>query len=304
MAYFTGFADEAGRDIDTQIRATQALGWRFIEARNVNGVNLTDISDTEFESVAAKLQQAGIAINCFGSAVANWAKDPRTEADFQKSREELKRAIPRMKRLGTRMIRGMSFVLVKDAPPDSEEIQGHVFRKVADLVRQCEDAGVLYLHENCMNYGGQSWEHTLRLLERVKSPSLRLVFDTGNPVFSFDRRGKEPYKLQSAWEFYRNVRPFIEYVHIKDGRYIGPSDGLFPKTEYTWPGEGNGEVRRIVTDLAKTGYDGGFSMEPHMTTVFHVAGANSPEETMFSNYVEYGRRFAQLAAECGFVAAR
>ena len=28
----------------------------------------------------------------------------------------------------------------------------------------CEEAGILYLHENCMNYGGLSHEHTLRLL--------------------------------------------------------------------------------------------------------------------------------------------
>jgi sugar phosphate isomerase/epimerase len=300
MAYLTGFADEAGGDIDTQIRATRALGWTRIESRNIDGVNLTDITDARFDAVAEALARAGVTINCFGSAVANWGKDPRVEADFQRSREELIRAFPRMKRLGTRMIRCMSFRLAKELPPDSAEIEGHVFRKVAELVKMCEDAGVLYLHENCMNYGGQSWEHTLRLLDRVKSPALRLVFDTGNPVFSRDRRGTEPYALQSAWEFYGKVRPFIEYVHVKDGRYVAESDGLFPRADYTWPGDGNGDVRRIVADLSRTGYDGGFSMEPHMTSVLHAPGPQTPEETMFANYVEYGKRFMKLAAECGY----
>jgi sugar phosphate isomerase/epimerase len=300
MAYITGFADEAGKDIDAQIRATRALGWTRIESRNVDGVNLTDVTDAQFDAIAEKLQRAGIAVNCFGSAVANWGKDPLVEADFQRSREELARAFPRMKRLGTRMIRCMSFKMAKDLPPDSLQIEENVFRKVAVLARMCEEAGVLFLHENCMNYGGQSWEHTLRLLDRVKSPALRLVFDTGNPVFSQDRRGKEPYALQSAWEFYRNVRPFIEYVHIKDGRYVGESGGLFPKADYCWPGDGDGDVRRIVTDLARTGYDGGFSMEPHMTAVLHAPGAQTPEESMSANYVEYGRRFMKLAAECGY----
>jgi sugar phosphate isomerase/epimerase len=300
MAFFTGFADEAGRGIDAQIRATQALGWKWIESRNIDGVNLTDVSDAVFDSVAEKLGRAGIGINCFGSAVANWGKDPRADADFEKSRQELGRAIPRMKRLGARMIRCMSFRVVTDERPDSPAVEAHVFRKVADLVKMCEDAGVLYLHENCMNYGGLSWEHTLRLLDRVKSPALRLVFDTGNPVGSYDHRGKEPFPLQSAWEFYRNVRPFVEYVHIKDGRYVGPTDGAFAKVEYGWPGEGSGDVRRIVSDLAATGYDGGFSIEPHMTSIVHETGKPATEEQMLENYVEYGRRFAALARECGF----
>jgi sugar phosphate isomerase/epimerase len=301
MAYVTGFADEAGRDIDTQIRATKTLGWTRIEARNVDGVNLTDVSDTDFDIIEGKLKSAGITVNCFASAVANWGKDPRKEEDHQRSLQELARAIPRMKRLGARELRGMSYVAVRDAQPDSAEIEAHVFRKVGELVRRCEDAGVTYLHENCANYGGLSWEHTLRLLDRVRSPALRLVFDTGNPVATIDRRGPGPHALQSSWEFYRNVRDFIAYVHVKDGRYLGPSDGVFAKAEYTWPGNGNGDVRRIVTDLAAQGYDGGFSIEPHMTAILHE-GTASKEEAMFSTYVEYGRRFTKLAAECGFSA--
>src|SRR6185503_15552096 len=35
--YLTGFADEAARDIDAQIRATLELGWRSIESRNIDG---------------------------------------------------------------------------------------------------------------------------------------------------------------------------------------------------------------------------------------------------------------------------
>jgi hypothetical protein len=72
--YLTGFADEAAPDIEGQIRATKALGWKAIEARSVNGTNLHDISDEAFEEVVGKLQDAGVQINCFGSAIANWGK--------------------------------------------------------------------------------------------------------------------------------------------------------------------------------------------------------------------------------------
>lgn len=295
MAFrYTGFADEAAADIKGQIAATLELGWSSIESRAVNGVNITDIDEGLFEEVADSLKSSGVRIDCFGSAIANWAKDPRKDEDFRRSLEELGRAIPRMKRLGTGMVRGMSFCAIRDAVPDSPEIQKTVIDKLRAIVRLCEEAGILYLHENCMNFGGMSWEHSLRLVEAIPSPAFALCFDTGNPVFTRDRRGKAPYGLQSAWEFYRNVRPFIRHVHIKDGVYIGPSEGLFPKTRYTWPGEGDGDVARIVADLKASGYDGFLSIEPHMEAVFHEGGIESPEEARRATYVEYGRRLQSL----------
>jgi sugar phosphate isomerase/epimerase len=292
--YYTGFADEAGVSIDVQIQATLELGWSHIEARGVDGVNLTDIPDETFDQVAAKLDAAGVRINCLGSAIANWSRDPRSEEDFHYSLQALERAIPRMQRLGTGMIRGMSFAVVQDREPDSPELEAFIFDKVGQLVKLCDEAGILYLHENCMNYGGMSHEHTLRLLDQIRSPNLKLVFDTGNPLFTDRRLGPRPYRKQSSWEFYKNVRPWIHYVHIKDGRYIRESDGIFPVVEYTFPGEGDGDVERIVRDLVQTGYDGGFSIEPHLAVVYHEGSSQSEDEIRYSNYVEYGRRFMKL----------
>ena len=66
------------------------------------------------------------------------------------------------------------------------------------------------------------------------------------------------------------------------------------KTTYTWPGEGDGDVVRIVEDLIARGYDGGFSMEPHMALVFHDANVTAQAQAMHDNYVEYGRRFMAI----------
>jgi sugar phosphate isomerase/epimerase len=296
--FYTGFADEAGKGIDAQIRATKELGWSHIETRAIDGVNITDITDQAFDTVAEKLAAAKIQVSCFGSTVANWGKDPRKEEDFQRSKEELSRALPRMKRLGCTAIRGMSFTAVRDARPDSPEIEAEIFRKLPELVRMCEDAGVMYLHENCANYGGLSWEHTMRLVDRIKSKAFALIFDTGNPVTTRDHRGEPPYKLQSSWEFYTHVKPFIKSVHIKDGEFISDSDGVFANARYTFPGEGKGDVKRIVADLLASRYDGPFSMEPHMASVFHDASKQSPEEAAYKTYVEYGKRFVKLVSWC------
>ena len=298
--FLTGFADEAGSSLDVQIRATRELGWRFIETRAIGEKNLGSLTDAEFEEVCAAMEAAGLRFSCYGSAVANWSRHPRKAEDFEASKQELLNAIPRMKKLGIPIIRGMSFLTPTDEQPDSPELEKIIFAKVGELVKICEENGIIYGHENCMNYGGLSYLHTLKLLDAVKSPALKLIFDTGNPVFNARTIGAPPYPLQSSWEFYRNVREFIVYVHIKDGTALPAPDGRRTvKAEYCWAGDGCGDVRAIVRDLRKTGYDGAFSMEPHVAAVFHDQDQSSSlDEVRYTSYIEYGRRFEQLLREC------
>ncbi len=305
--YLTGFADEAGKDIDTQIKATLELGWENIELRAVGEEkNLATISDEEFETMYEKLETAGVKINCFGSGIANWNKSPRSEEDFEASIKELKDSIPRMQKLGTKIVRGMSFKILDDERFDSPELEKIIFKKVNHLVKMCEDAGIIYGHENCMNYAGQSHIHTLRLIENVRSDNFKLIFDTGNPVFTFRCIGTEPYALQNAWEFYKNVSEYIYYVHIKDGITTEMKEGYErPETRFTFAGEGSGFVRQIVTDLLKNAYDGGFSIEPHVATVFHEEDDKENKELTavrkYETYIKYGKGFEKPLKDCGFI---
>ena len=288
--YLTGFADEAARDIDAQIRATLELGWRSIESRNIDGKNIHDLSDEDFERVCDKLERAGVSINCFGSAIANWGK--RIDQPFESSLAEARRAIPRMQRLGTKLVRIMSFAIDKERPAEQQLVDERV-RRLRELCAMFGDAGLTPVHENCMNYGGMGHGFTLELVEKI--PGLKLVFDTGNPVFADDYAKPEPRPKQSSWEFYENVREHVAYVHIKDA--IWDPDANKPR--FTFPGEGHGDVRRIVSDLLAKNYDGGFSMEPHMAVVFHEGDLGTEEQARLELYVEYGRRFMKLLGELG-----
>jgi sugar phosphate isomerase/epimerase len=286
--YMTGFADEAAKGIEGQIRATQELGWTNIESRNIDGVNIHDLPDAVFDRVAGQLETAGVRINCFGSAIANWAKPINEPMDS--SLAEAKRAIPRMQRLGTKLIRIMSFAVLKDRSPD-DQMEQERFRRLREFVRLFADAGLTPVHENCMNYGGMGWTYTLRMLENV--PGLKLVFDTGNPAFTPDYVKSKPWPRQSAWEFYEHVRDHVAYVHIKDGTW----DDTTQQITYTHAGEGDGDVRRILKDLLARGYDGGISIEPHLSVIFHEDKGETSEDVKYRNYVEYGRRVDQLLAE-------
>ena len=288
---FTGIGDEAANSIDGQIQATRELGWKYLEPRGVEvpgfaKANFHDIPEDAFDLAVRKLEGAGIGVYCFGSTIMNWSKnvgDP-----FELTLAEVKRAIPRMQRLGTKYIRIMSF-----KPGDDEfRIPPEVFKRVREVTGRFLDAGIQPVHENCMNYGGMSWQHALELLD--KCPGLKWVFDTANPIFNPDRSKAKPWPRQDPWEFWTHVRDHCVHIHIKDATWNPAKNDA----DYNWPGEGQGRVHDIVQDALKRGYDAGFSIEPHMVVVFHDAQSKaSNDDAMRKNYVEYGQRLEAMIKE-------
>jgi sugar phosphate isomerase/epimerase len=287
---YTGIGDEAGDSIDAQIQATLELGWQHIEARNVlvpghSKANLHDLPDPAFDRVVEQLGQAGVTIYCFGSTIMNWAKTVQTP--FDTTLAEVRRAIPRMQRLGTKLVRIMSF-----KPGDDEDrIPPEVFERVREVTRMFLDAGLQPVHENCMNYGGMSARHALELLEQV--PGLQWVFDTANPVFAADRSKSRPWPRQDAWEFWTQIRDRVTHIHVKDATWNPAKNDA----DYNWPGEGQGHVRQILQDALARGYDAALSIEPHLAVVFHDASVKSDADAMHRSYVEYGQRLMRLVDE-------
>jgi sugar phosphate isomerase/epimerase len=84
-------------------------------------------------------------------------------------------------------------------------------------------------------------------------------------------------------------------VHIKDGVW----DRASQQMRFTFPGEGDGQVRRIVSDLLDTGYDGALSIEPNL----RLNQRGDDPSARFDAYVEYGRRFMRLLDESGWRAS-
>ena len=225
----TGFTDEAGKSLETQIKASQALGWKHLSARSIDGQNIHDLSEDDFNRVADQLNQAGIQVIEFGSLIGSWSKP--IESDFSITLGEIERAIPRMQHLGTQIVRIMSYA----QKPWGEDQQAERFRRLREIVQRFSDAGLTALHENCMNWGGFSAQHSLRLVEEV--PGLQLIFDTGNPVFQRDRSKPELYPWQNALEFYQMIKKHVAHVHIKD--CLNPTEGNSEPERYTLPGEGH-----------------------------------------------------------------
>ena len=273
--YYSGICDEAGDSIETQIRAHQELGWKHVELRLVDGTNVTQLSDDDFSKVSDALVAAGMRVSCFGSAIGNWARP--ISGDLRIDIDDLQQAIPRMHQLQTQFIRVMSYPNDDTSPLPEHEWRRESIRRMTRLTQIAEDNGIVLCHENCSGWGGLSAENARVLLGEVDSPSLKLVFDTGNPV-AYD---------QDSWQYYEQLRNDIVYVHIKDARI---RDGV----QYCFCGEGDGHVEPILRDLLLTGYDGGISIEPHLSSVIHANQRNADADKLFSTYTDYGRRLMAL----------
>ena len=281
----TGIADEAGASIDAQIQATKELGWKHIEARSVKvegfpKANLHDLDEAALDIVEQKLAQAGVKVYALGSTIANWSK--KVEDPFDLS--DVERAISRMQRLGIKFVRIMSYA-VREGEDQMEEER---FRRVREITKRFVDAGLTPVHENCMNYGGMSWRHAQKLLENV--PGLKWVFDTGNPVFNDDRSRPAPHPKQNPWEFWTHVKEHVAHIHIKDAIW-SPEEN---DADYTMPGNGDAEVKRILKDAFAGGYDAGISIEPHLAVVFHDDSKTASDPEIYNSYIRYGRRMMEV----------
>lgn len=277
--FYSGISDEAGRPIATQIRAHRELGWKHLELRMVDDFNITQLPDEAFESVCDQVIAAGMTVSCFGAAIANWAR-PITN-DFQVDVDDLRRAIPRMHRLSTPYIRVMSYPNHAESPLPERDWRKESIRRMKELAKIAEDGGVVLVHENCSGWGGLSAENSNILLGEVDSPALKVVFDTGNPV---------TYG-QDSWDYYQAVYKDIVYVHIKDAVRKDGED------HYVLCGDGQGYVREVVGDLLAKGYDGGFSIEPHLAAVIHTGQQANSDAQLYDSYVGYGRRLMEIVEE-------
>ncbi len=225
----TGIGDEAANTIEGQITAAKELGWKHLEMRGVEvagfpKANFHDIPDKAFETAVEQLDKAGVGVYCFGSTIMNWAK--KVDDPFEMTLAEVKRAIPRMQRVGAKYVRIMSF-----KPGDDEyKTPPEVFKRVKEVTQRFLDVDITPVHENCMNYGGMSWHHALDLLDKV--PGLKWVFDTANPVFNADRSKAKPWPQQDPWEFWTHVRDHVVHIHVKDATWV-PSK---KDADYNWPG--------------------------------------------------------------------
>lgn len=224
----TGISDEAGASIEKQIQAHKELGWDYLELRLINGKNIAgELPDNEFEKVLNAIEKNNMKVSGFASAIGNWSR-PIT-GEFKLDIDDLKYSISRMKRLGAKYIRIMSWV---GKGVTEAEWRQEAIRRCRELAKMAEDAGIVLTHENCTGWGGLGAMQMLELCREVNSPAFKLLYDVGNIV----SHGYEPE------EFFNVIRHNFAYLHIKDA-FKNPEGGN--SQNYTYCGDGDAMIEPI-----------------------------------------------------------
>ena len=193
------------------------------------------------------------------------------------------RALTVAQRLGAPFIRIFSFFLRPDPETGSRAPEQHrdeVLRRMAALAEKAAPTGIVLLHENEKDIYGDVPDRVLDIVESVGSPQLRLIWDAANYV----QCGVVPHT-----EGFEKLVPYTDYVHVKDAKL---ADG-----SVTPAGEGDGQVRETVRALRDRGFDGFFSMEPHLAHAAKMGGFSGAElftkatkaftDLLTSEHIEY-----------------
>ncbi len=255
MWTLTGFADEISPDLTEQLDTLSEESIRHLELRSVWNRNVLDLTDDELKQVKTAISECGVGVSSIGSPIG---KVPIVE-DFAPHLERFRRALQAAKVMETRYVRVFSFFMPEDDDPDI--YRDEVLERMGALASEAEDAGITLLHENEKEIYGDTPSRCLDILTQVNSPALRAAWDAANFVqCGVDR----PFT-----EGYEELRPFIEYVHVKDA--MAGCGQVVPA------GEGDGELSETILALRDSGFDGFFSLEPHLAEAGTYSGFSGPD---------------------------
>ncbi len=243
----SGFADEICDDFETQLQVVTKLGMKYICVRSVSidGIRKS-IADTTVDEardvLLPLLNKYNVKVSSIGSPIGKI--NVGDEEAFATQLTQLDTLCQIANVFGAKYMRMFSFYIPNEEDPAT--YKDEIFSKIAKFISVCDKYGIIPIHENEKGIYGDIGPRCLELLEHFKSTSLRCAYDFANFV-QCDDDPVEAYKL---------VKPYIEYIHIKD------ADAKTGKNVLC--GTGDGHIGELLADVFASGYNGFLTMEPHL----------------------------------------
>jgi sugar phosphate isomerase/epimerase len=255
MIRLSAFADEISPDLNEQINVLHEQGIQLVELRSVWDTNVLNLTDDQVARIMDRFGEEGIRVSVIGSPLGKVPVDVPLADELRR----LERAIELARRFGSSMIRIFSFY----PPSDSVNQEPAAYRdavmdRLSQMTGIAAGNGVTLLHENDTELYGDTEERCLDVLQTVRSPSLRAAFDPANFIVS----GEVPYP-----DAYDALSPWLAHVHVKDAR---------PDRTVVAAGEGEARWPDLLDRMRSDGYDGIFSLEPHLAAAGRYKGFSGP----------------------------
>jgi 3-dehydroshikimate dehydratase len=276
MAKLSAFADEVTDNFTEQVKYLAAERVGFIEPRFINKKNIMDLTKNELKEAKKIIQDHGLKVSAIGSPIGK----VRLNEPFGPHLDKFKHAIDLAVFFETPFIRMFSYYA-----PEGKNIDDYrdpVMERLAAKANLLKDINVTMVHENEAKIYGHTAQNCVEIIETVDSPKLRLVYDPANFVWG----EKITDNIESCWPV---MKPYVVHIHIKDWK-------LGSKDVGSIPGEGHGQIKELLAELAEMNYEGCLTMEPHLRLGGKFGGSTGPE--LFSRAIEAVR---EIADEVGLV---
>lgn len=254
MWTLSGFIDEISDDFSQQCEVAAGLGLRYVEVRSAWGTNILDLDESQLNTLRETLASNDLKVSSIGSPIGKISIDD----EFTPHLERMGHAVEVAKTLEAPFIRVFSFFIPEGTDPDSR--RDEVLSRMRALAEAAADSDVILTHENEKEIYGDIPRRCLDIVTSVSSPKLQLAWDPAN----FVQVGVRPFT-----EGYAMLRPHIGCIQIKDALL---SDGTVVVA-----GAGDGEVPETVRALRADGFDGFFSLEPHLGEYTAYGALSGPE---------------------------
>lgn len=264
-------AGEIDEDPAVALPIARSLGITHVEFGSLWDRRITDISDAELEPVRALLADSGLQVVMVGPdtfkmvklghlALHEIAADPHFVAEMA----ALRRSIEIARLFDAPLVRTFSFRRddmvglgnPSPRPPRGGEIPDATLDKICKgfelICAVAEQEDITLGLENVRSCWANSGWNTRRIVERVGSDRLKVVWDPANAFVS----GEDPVYPDG----YLAVRPYLAHVHLKDARVVDAASGLT-----AWDRIGDGELNYPpqLQALVDDGYRGVVSIETH-----------------------------------------
>ena len=267
----SGFSDEISSSVTEQFEVLNKLGIEYFEPRGIDGKNISLLTEDEAYKLKEKMDFYGIKASSIGSPIGKIKITDEFEPHFELYKNVVKIA----KILGTKYIRMFSFF--EDGKWDSAK-RDEVIRRLRAFIEYAKENDVILLHENEKDVYGDVKERCVELMENLFCDNFKVVFDPAN----FVQCGQDTRLCYDA------LKDYIEYMHIKDAK--AANGDVVPA------GEGDGNIKHIAETLIKNGYNGFFSMEPHLGSFEGLASLENDDK--MTNLPKGGEGTFTLAYRC------
>ncbi len=253
MLKLSGFGDEIVEDFEGQLREMRKMNLNHIALRNLWGVNILDLNANQKTKARNLLRKYGMGVSEIGTPLGK----VMITSSWKKEWTRYEKAIEMAHFFNCPRIRMFSFYFPKGDPP--EKHRATVMKRLKEMADRAEKENILLLHENEANIYGDTGIRCKDLVETIDSPNFKLIFDPANYVFIGTEAFTQWYEMQAE---------HIAHLHIKDVTF---------DIEFTPPGKGDSEIPELIEALAKKGFDGYATMEPHLARGGQFGGFSGSE---------------------------